>query len=258
MNEIITFGKGYQLNDGIKVFVKSAKNICDNITVICSNLSTELLGFLKSNNVNIVDADELTTKHTVNSSLSPYTLKMIFFYLYCKNYCSSNAVYLCDFTDLCFRKNLFELITNSKPYVTTENFVIEKCQTNTTWLNLCYNPDIYHLLKKKEILNGGSILGELEGVVSLLKEMCTDMTHIISRIGNYQNIDQASLNKVVYFDKIRYNIFSNLEIANLAHLGNSSVNLTPESITINQKEPYVLHQYDFIKSLEQFLYQQYI
>ena len=32
------------------------------------------------------------------------------------------------------------------------------------------------------------------------------MGSIISRVGNYQNIDQASLNKVVYFDEYNYSI----------------------------------------------------
>ena len=257
MNEIITFGKGYTLNLGIKVFVKSAKRFCDKLTIICSNLDPELIQFLKQNEVNVVNADDIAFKHNVQTSISPYTLKVIFFYLYCKHYCTSKNAYLCDFTDLCFQKNLFDLITDEKPYVTSENCLIANCQTNTTWINLCYNADIYNLLKQYEILNGGSILGKLEGVTGLLKEMCADMTQIISRIGNYQNIDQASLNKVVYFDQARYNILNNLEIANLAHFEKASVNLKKDKVTINKKEPFVLHQYDVIKPLEQFLYDQF-
>lgn len=258
MNEIVTFGKGYKLNNGIQVFVKSAKKFCDKLTIICSNLDNKLIDFLNKHKINIIDADEIAKKYNVDNTLSPYTLKVIFFYLYCKHLCNSKQVYMCDFTDLCFRKNLFDLITNEKPYVTSENYKILNCETNTTWINLCYNADIYKLLRNYEILNGGSILGKTEGVVSLLKEMCADMTQIISRIGNYQNIDQASLNKVVYFDKIRYNILSNLEIANLAHYGNAKVTMNKNKITINDKEPFVLHQYDVIKTLEQFLYEQYI
>lgn len=257
MNEIITFGKGYKLTNGIKVFVKSAKHYCDILTILCSNLSQELLDFLNEYDVNIVDVDSKFSSNNVDTTISPYTLKVIYFYLYCKNYCSSDKVYLCDFTDLCFRKNIFDLVTNNKPYVTSENFLISNCQTNTTWINLCYNQDIYNLLKKYEILNGGSIFGELSGATNLLKEMCADMAQIISRIGNYQNIDQASLNKVVYFDKPRYNVLSHLEIANLAHFSKSVVTLNSHSITVDGKEPYVLHQYDVIKSLESFLYEQY-
>ena len=257
MNEIITFGKGYKLNSGIRVFVESAKRYCDKLTIISSRLDQELIDFLNLNEVNVVSADNIAGKYNVNTSISPYTLKVIFFYLYCKHYCTSSNVYLCDFTDVCFQQNLFELIANDNPYVTSENYLIANCQTNTTWINLCYNTDIYNLLKKYEILNGGSILGKLTSVIDLLKEMCLDMTQIISRIGNYQNIDQASLNKVVYFDRARYNILNNLEIANLAHFENATTVLKKDKVSVNGKEPYVLHQYDVIKPLENFLYEQF-
>jgi hypothetical protein len=256
MNEIVTYGQGYKLSPGIKVFVKGAKKFSNTLTLIASGLTTELTEFLKENEVNIVDATELAKKYNIQTSISPYTLKVIYFYLYCKHYCTSSNVYLCDLTDVCIQKNVFDLIQNSKPYVTSENQYIANCQTNTTWIKLCYNQDIYNLLKKYQIINGGSILGRKESVTSLLKEMCLDMTEIISRIGNYQNIDQASLNKVVYFDQHRYNVLNNFEIANLAHYGNAEVNFDSPCITINNKEPYVLHQYDVIKKLENFLYVQ--
>lgn len=257
MNEIVTFGQNYKLTPGIKVFVKSSKKFCDKLTIICSQLDSNLLNFLRQENVNVIEASEIANKFNVDVTLSPYTLKVIYFYLYCKNYCSSKNVYMCDFTDIYFQNNLFNLITNSKPYVTSENFVIKNCQTNTTWINLCYNSDIYRLLSNYEILNGGSILGKLEGVTLLLKEMCSDMAQIISRIGNYQNIDQASLNKVVYLDKFRYNILSNFQITNLAHFGDANVSLVQNKIKINKNNPYVIHQYDVNKQLEKFLYEQF-
>lgn len=257
MNEIITFGKGYKLTSGIKVFVKSAKSFCNKLTIICSNLDSELIEFLNQHNVNVVDSATIFQKHNVDENLSPYTLKVIFFYLYCKHYSTSTNVYLCDFTDIYFQKNLFEIVANFKPYVTSENYLISNCQVNTTWINKCYNHDIYGLLRHYEILNGGSILGERAGIIDLLKEMCVDMTHIISRIGNYQNIDQASLNKVVYFDKLRYNIINNLELVNLAHFEQAVFEMKPSCVKVNNKVPYVLHQYNRIKLLEKFLYEQY-
>lgn len=256
-NEIVTFGQGYKLSPGIKVFVQSARSVCKNVTIICSGLTKELTDYLSSNDVNIIDAKELATKHNVQTSISPYTLKVIYFYLYIKHYCSSSNVYLCDFTDIFFQKNPFELITNTKPYVTSENHYICNCETNTTWIRLCYNNDIYNLLKKYQIINGGSILGNRETVVNLLKEMCADMTQIISRIGNYQNIDQASLNKTIYFDQYNYNILSNFEIMNMAHFGKAKIKFDDESILVNDSVPYIIHQYDVIKNLENYLYVKY-
>ncbi len=257
MNEIITYGKGYDLNSGIKTFIKSAKPFCDKLTVICSNLSSQLLQFLQEQNVNIVSSSDIAKRFNVDENISPYTLKVIYFYLYSKHLCTSTNVYLCDFTDIYFQKDLFELIVSDNTYITSENQIIKNCQTNTTWINLCYNSDILNLLKDKEILNGGSILGSLSSCTSTLKEMCNDMRQIISRIGNYQNIDQASLNKVVYFDKRRFSILNNLEIANLAHHSAANVKYNKNNINVNGTIPHVIHQYDVIKPLEKFLYEQF-
>jgi hypothetical protein len=257
MNEIVTFGKGYGLQPGIKVFVKSARRFCDKLTIICSNLTPELMEFLSKHEVNVVDSNEIAKTYSVDTTISPYTLKVIFFYLYCKHYSSSTNVYLCDFTDLYFQGNVFDLIKDSRPIVTSENNIIANCDTNTTWIKLCYNNDIYNLLKRYEILNGGSILGERSATVSLMKEMCADMTQIISRIGNYPNIDQASLNKVVYFDQRRYNILRSMEIANLAHHASAQTIIAVDHVAINGAVPCVLHQYDVIKPLEKFLYEQF-
>jgi hypothetical protein len=258
MNEIIVFGQGYKLQPGIKVFVNSAKRFCDKLTILGNNLSEELHAFIAESGVSFIDTQELVKRHNVNKDISPYTLKVIFFYLYCKHYSQATNVYLCDFTDVFIQNNVFELIQNEKPYVTSENFITQNCQTNSTWLNVCYNQDAYNLLKKYEVLNGGSILGNRISSLQLLKEMCADMTQIISRIGNYPNIDQASLNKVVRFDAFRYNILNNFEIFNLAHFGKSTVEITSDNkVKIDNKEPYVIHQYDVIKTLETYLYEVY-
>jgi hypothetical protein len=256
MNEIITFGHGYDLTDGIKIFVKSAKKFCNRLTIILSDPTDKLKHYLTLNNVNIVNSKELADKHNIQTSISPYTLKVIYFYIYTKFYSTASNVYLCDFTDVYIQKNPFNLIKNTKPYISSENYVIKNCQTNSTWINLCYNKDIYNLLKHFDILNGGSILGNKESCVNLLKEMCADMIQIISRIGNYQNIDQASLNKTVYFDLYRYNILNDFEIFNLAHFSNASVEYG-DIIKINKHEPCIIHQYDVIKELENYLYVQF-
>lgn len=258
MNEIITFGKGYNLNPGIKVFIKSAKRICENVTILSSNLGEDIKNFATNSGASFFDLSGLTEKYNVDSTISPYTLKVIYFYLYCKYMSKADNVYVCDFTDTFFQKNVFDLVVTDKPYVTTENFYIKDCPTNQTWLNVCYNSDILNLLKKYEIINGvGNVFGNRLAVVDLLKELCNDISQIMSKVGSYPTIDQACLNKVVRFDFYRYNVLNNFSIFNLAHFGNSSVDLNQKHIKIADKEPYVIHQYDVIKSLEAFLYEQF-
>ena len=114
MNEIVTYGQNYKLTSGIKVIVQSAKKINCTLTVIGVNLESETKKYLKDNNVNIVDGCEIAEKHNVNLNLSPYTLKVIFFNLYAKKYTKSKNLYMCDFTDLFFQKDVFELIKSDK------------------------------------------------------------------------------------------------------------------------------------------------
>ena len=256
MNEIITFGQDYDLNSGIRVFIQSAKKFCKPLTVIGANLTPKLLKYLKDNDVNYIDSLELAEKYNVQANLSPYTLKMIYFYLYCKNISKATNVYLCDFTDLYFQANPFKLIKNNKPYVTSENSYIKDCKVNITWLDICYNRDILGMLAKREILNGGNIFGNKNSVTSLLKDICTEISGIISRVGNYQNVDQAALNKVVYFDFYNYNIINDFSIFNLAHYSTSSYKQLDKIYYVDNKAPYVFHQYDAIKELEQELYKQ--
>ena len=247
MNEIITFGTKYSLNDGIKVLVKSAKPNCDKLTVIVYEVDSGLVDFLKDQGVNLVDGKALAEKYKINSQISSYTLKTIFFYLYSKYHTDSDQTYLCDFTDLWVRNSPFSLITNDKAYVTSENHLIGECETNTTWINICYNRDIFNILRNKEILNGGSILGKRAACVELLNEMVLEVAYVMQRSGNYPIIDQAIMNKVVYFDLFRYNILRHKEIVNLAYSADMA----------NFTRSCVVHQYDVNKQLEAMLYEQY-
>jgi hypothetical protein len=258
MNEIITFGTNYSLNSGIKIFVKSATTICKNVTVLGVNLNSEAINFIQNQGANYLDCKKTFQKYNVNDSISPYTLKVIYFYLYVKFISAADNVYVCDFTDTFFQKNVFELIENSKAYVCSENFLIKNCPTNSTWLNICYNSDIFNLLSKYEIINGtGNLFGKKQAVLEALKEINTDISYIMGRVGSYPTIDQACLNKVVRFDQHRFNVLNNYEIFNLAHYGDASFTIEGKLIHLNNKAPYVIHQYDVIKPLEKHLNEQF-
>jgi hypothetical protein len=257
MNEIITFGTKYDLVPGIKVLVKSAKLFCDKLTVLDLNLTKSVKEFLKLNNVNVVDANILAQKYSVDTTLSPYTLKVIFFYLYCKHVCKSDKVYMTDFTDVMFQQDPFYIIKNNNPYVISENNLIKNCKVNTDWFHICFNSDIFGILKDNEIINGGMYLGTLDSVVFLLKQMSIELQHVISRIGNYLIPDQVALNKLVYFDKVRYNIVNNFSLFNMAHFSSIKPDCINGLYKFNNVIPDVIHQYKTNKQLEQQIYKQY-
>ena len=261
MNEIITFGKGYSLNNGIKTFVQSAKRHYENITVIDTENNTDAVAYLKKHKIDTPDGSVISRTHNVMNTLSPYTLKVILFYLYCRDYSKADNVYLTDFTDVYFQGNIFDSLVDGKVSVFSEENTIGTCPTNTAWVNICYNTDILSLLKDKPILNGGCILGNRLLVIELLKEMCIECTNIISRIGNYQNIDQAILNKVVHFDHARYFI-NDKSVANMAQkknkyygwVGGNIVGFSRMMREHKSDIPIILHQYDVNKQLEKEIY----
>ena len=258
MNEIITFGTKYNLVPGIKVLIKSAKQVCTNVTVIDLNLDLEVKQFLCDQNINVFDANYFLEKHSVDSNLSPYTLKVIFFYLYCKHISTADKVYMADFTDVLFQSNPFDVIDSDKPYVISENALIKNCQVNTDWMHICFNADVFKLLQDKEIVNGGMYLGTRHAMIFLLQQMTVELQQIISRIGNYLIPDQAALNKLVYFDKHRYNILSGLNLFNMAHFSKEPFQQTSDNKYIfNKVVPKVIHQYKANKTLENQIYAKY-
>jgi len=260
MNEIITYGQNYSLNKGIKVFIQSAIKTGSKVTVIGCNLKDDVVDYFKNNNVNYVNAHPIAEKYNVDLNLSPYTLKVIFFYLYCSKISTSENVFLCDFTDVYFQGDVFKDFykTQGKPTVFHEIELIMNCKTNTTWMNLCYNTDIFNLTRGYEIINGGAILGHRERCAELLKEMCSDISIVIGRIGNYPNVDQAVLNKVVRFDYLRYNIWDYNTVANMAYVNvKRTVKIKNGKIVIDGSIiPVVVHQYDVNKDVERFINEQ--
>ena len=249
MNEIVTYGQNYALNDGIKKFIDSAKKTGDNVVVITNNIQQDAKDYILTyKNARCVNAKKLAETYNVDLSLSPYTLKVIFFYLYAKHHSFADNLFLCDFTDVYFNKSVFKHVT-SKPMVFGEGQIINNCSTNTTWINLCYNQDIYNLLRQYEIINGGAILGPRDKCVALLKEMCLDTSVILGKVGNYPNIDQAILNKVIRFDWFRYDIGAKDIVLNLAQIKEQK-KWTKENV------PAVFHQYDGHADVERFINEQ--
>jgi hypothetical protein len=257
-NEVVIYCSGYDVvTPGLQTTIRSACNIDASVIVILDDFKkTDIEWYRKTPHIrNVVLLSELKSRFNIDTNLSPYTLKTICFYLYSKHISEADAMYLCDSTDIFIQRNVFDLVADtSKTYVSSENALIRTCATNTQWINICYNTDIYNLLSRYEILNGGSILGTRSQCVYLLDEMCKDMALILSRVGGYPNIDQASLNKCVYFDCDNYKILNSYEIANMAHLQPTRQAIVDNLVTLTingaDVQPYVIHQYDGHSELE--------
>ena len=157
---------------------------------------------------------------------------------------------------MCFQKDVFDII-DDKVTVHSENKKILTCETNTAWLNICFGEDIYNKVKENDILNSGTYFGTRTAVVDLLDKMCSNITSVLNRAGNYLIIDQPAMNIVVYDDPGHFNIRTDNMVYNLAHSAKANFDMTGELVSVNETTPYVLHQYDIIPDLRQYLYSKY-
>jgi hypothetical protein len=228
---------------GIEVTIKSLRDVyTGSIVVLCNNVSTNLLEFLKSYNVEIINCNLFNVKYKT----SPFNNKIIYTYLFLKSkkekFNFTNILF-CDIGDMYFQINPFKLL-NNKIYVSLETDQIKHCPVNREWLKICYGEDITKTIERNIVINSGFILGSYTQLLNLFHNMTKDMSQIFSKI-NYPITDQAILNKLVYYDKLE------------CHLGKQTV------INISQyKGPLkfgknIVHQYKVNKELTQAIYQHY-
>jgi len=252
MNEIVCYSQNYSFDKMNNIITSFEINAIDKYTKIIFLYKNMVIPehIKEKKHISCIDVSTMDVKYNVDTSLSPYVLKVIYFYLYSKHTSQADNVFLCDCTDLFFNKNPFELVKD-KVSVFTETEYILNCDCNTTQIHIVYNPDIYQIIKDKLIINGGLILGKRTQCIDLLKEMCTDTADMIGRRGNYSNPDQAILNKVVYFDELNYHVSQDGTMVNCSHLSrqNVPVEFVNQKITVSGKEPHVVHQYPCFKHL---------
>ena len=253
-NEIITFGTNYKLNNGIKTIVQSAKNTSGKLTVIGVDLDAETIEYIEANNGTHINGRELSEKHNIDLTLSPYTLKVIFYTLYCKKYSKSENVFICDFTDVFFQRDIFYLVDEEKITVHSELEKIATCDTNSTWINTCFGQNVYNNIKDNEIINSGTFFGKREKINILLDKLCTEIIRALSYTGNYLIIDQPAMNKLVYEQPDIFKVRRDNKVYNLAHNTDTHFKVEEDIISLNGYDSYVLHQYDVNPELKKFIY----
>jgi hypothetical protein len=153
--------------------------------------------------------------YKINFLTSPYNNKILYTYLFLKknkNELKNYNILISDISDFYFRTNPFALQT-SHLTLTQESNKIGLCNTNTTWIRVSFNDIVLNKIKNNKVINGGFVLGNYEQVFELYNLIVSEMSCIFSRI-NYPILDQAIINKLVYFD----NLPASLNNKNINHL----------------------------------------
>lgn len=185
---------------GIKVTIKSLREYYKGrISVVYNNIDSRLINYLKSENVELTHANIFGKVYKT----SPFNNKVIYNYLYIRKFIDSLSNYkilCCDISDIYFKCDPFDLL-NDKMLLTLESKTIGDCPTNKDWIKICYNDDVLHCIKDKKVINAGLIFGTSDQLNDFYGYMIKDMEQIINKI-HYPIVEQAIVNKLIYYDKI--------------------------------------------------------
>lgn len=235
-------GTSNDLN-GIKVTIKSLReHYFGEIVVLYNNVSSNFLDFLKTQNINLIDC----SSYNVIFKTSAFNNKIIYTFLFFKKnfeLLQNKNILFCDIGDFYFAINPFNLKKDAV-VLGLETLKLGECDTNATWINICYNNHILNQISSNIVINSGFILGPFEKIYSLFETMINELQSILSKI-NYPITDQAIVNKLVYIDK--FDVFlEKKHINNMAQKNDDTIK------PIN-------HQYNKIqnKKLMNFLYKKY-
>jgi len=231
-------GTNYDLS-GIKVTIKSLREHYNgNITVLHQNIDNVLLDFLTSQKVICINCCE----YKVQFKTSPYNNKVIYSFLYLKKEAEllkDCLILLCDISDVLFKCNPFEIFTG-KLTLFLEDKPFKDCECNSTWMTICYKNNVLVNLKDNIVVNAGLYLSKYEDLFKFFQLMVKDMSEIFYRV-NYPIVEQAIVNKLIYFDKIE------------CHLDSVNVNNMAQQIKTKANNK-INHQYKVFPNLKREIY----
>lgn len=169
-------------------------------------------------------------------------------YLDIDGFFNSKYLFICDFRDVLFQKNIeeynFEEHVDIYGFKEGSWFFSNPC--NTYWvkqLDLFLNENIFEALQPLSILCCGTTIGKTEIIKKYVNSMCDILiTHNIS-----ENLDQAIHNYMLHLNTLNVNVklMSN-DDEFVYNLGcDHNYHIKENNIYYNNgKLPYVVHQYD--------------
>jgi hypothetical protein len=211
MNETITYLKSVYYTDKLEKLLLTLLSNSNILTVICDSYDTKLKDFFKQHNINVVESSDIIERYKVVPSLPICVKRLIVMYLTLlyKSTATNIGLYMSE--RYYPTSNIFELITNNKTFVATDNYLIKDSKDITDSLNYCYNRDtfLYDFLKTNTVILNNIIFGLRESCLLTLKELIQDLGIITYSSDRNLSVVDASLQKSVYLDKFRYNIIDN-------------------------------------------------
>ena len=237
---IITYGSGYSY-DIYERFIGSLTNtgFTGKIYIIIKQSDMEVLNKLNYKNVITCIDDIEQTTHINNHRF--FCIQKILPDV------KSDYIFVCDFRDVLFQKNIELYPYESDLYVFAESVKIkDEPNYNTPWLKQLehlFNEKFYDSISDKPILCCGTTIGNYKSIKAYIDTMCT----IIHDFNIMRNLDQGIHNYLFHLNKLELNIKILTNQDNLVNtVGNDKHRLNDDNLIVNSNNEvsYVVHQYD--------------
>jgi len=166
---------------------------------------------------------------------------------------SYSNIMLCDIRDVIAQSDPFEGIKSE--LITGEEFnTIGHCKMNSTWLELAYSKKTAIAMEHYQVLCAGVTLGPKRRVEQYLDIFCEETLDIIrkKRTSYLSNIDQAIHNKIIrHSPHLAFQASPhNGSIGTIGCTPRQAISITElQKISINGRDPSIIHQYDRIPEL---------
>ena len=239
---IVSYGAGYSY-DIYERFIGSLNNtgFTGKIYIIIKQSDISVLEKLQhyKNIIGCVDDIEQTT-HINNHRF--FCIQKAMFNI------KSEYVFVCDFRDVLFQKNI-ELypFDSSHLYLFAESVKIkDEPNYNTVWLKQLeklFNEKFYDSISDKPILCCGTTLGNYTAIKAYIDVMCA----IIQEFNIMTNLDQGIHNYLFHLNKLHLTTKILTNEDNLVNtVGNGIHRLNNDNLIVNNNDEvsYVVHQYD--------------
>ena len=183
-----------------------------------------------------------------NTHINNHRFMVIKQYLDRETFCNSKYLFMCDFRDVLFQRNIeeYNLEENDDIIGFKEGVCFRNNQCNANWvkqLDLCLNENIYDQLHPLSVLCCGTTLAKTD----VLKKYINLMCDILIRHNITANLDQAIHNYMLHLNKLNVNVklMSN-DDGFIYNLGcDRNYHITDNNIYYNNGTiPYAVHQYD--------------
>lgn len=246
-NLIIATAAGYKF-DQIELFLKTLNYFFDGELLLLTDQKFRLPLYNFKTRIGDISSDYF--RHSVPFSLnSPNNRRLYFAKKFINDNTQYRKIFLTDIRDVIFQEDPFNALINEKLQVAVEDVLIGDNEYNSSWIRALMGEDYFQIVKNKNVLCSGTILGERDVILKYLDFT----TNLINEKGvhldtgeNFFIIDQGAF--IVFCnehpDLVHRHTNENGKIFTMSYIGEMILSADGTLLNNDQELYSIVHQYD--------------